>query len=283
MLPQDDYTRREHKILTMMGRMTLNGFKVDRDLLDRRYREGQERKTEAQERLSDEYGLPLGKTVMRGRGKAKHSVFEPAKSPLATTEGKEWLLKLWRDHGVAHPPRTEHGALATSAEEMDKIAAHPKCPPELAQILGYMRTVTTTRTVYQTALKYLCDDGRVHPVVSMKQASGRSSVQNPGMTVYGKHDGKHVEREIFVADDGHVIITCDASQVDMRAIAGHSQDPAYMALFEPGRDAHQEIADLLGLSRQQAKARGHGWNYGLGAKAMIRDGADPEEDRKSVV
>jgi P4 family phage/plasmid primase-like protien len=275
-LPENDYTRREHKILAMMGRMTLNGFKVDRELLEQRYTEGQERKAAALEELHDTAGLPLGKMVMRGRGAAKREVFEPSKSPLATTEGNAWVKNLWQEHGVTRPPRTEQGHLSTKAEEMRKIASHPKCPPELAHLLSLMEIVTTTRTVYQTAKTYLSDDGRVHPVVSMRQASGRASVTKPGMTVYGKHAGKHVERAIFIPDDGHVLITCDASQVDMRAIAGHCQDPAYMALFEPGRDAHQEIADLLGISRQDAKARGHGWNYGLGANAMIRDGADPE-------
>jgi putative DNA primase/helicase len=274
-LPQSDYTRREHKIAAMMGRMTLNGFKVDRELLDTRYREGQERKRLAQEELADTHGLPLGRVVSRGRGNAKREVFEPAASPLATKEGIAWLSDLWQQYGVNRPPRTDGGRLSTKAELLKRVAEHPKCPPELSHVLGLMGVITTTRTVYQTALTYLSDDGRVHPKVSMRQASGRASVTEPGMTVYGKRDGKHVERDIFVADDGHVIITCDASQVDMRAIAGHSQDPAYMRLFEPGRDAHQEIADLLGISRQDAKARGHGYNYGLGMKRMIEEGADP--------
>lgn len=275
-LPENDYTRREHRLAAMFGQMTLNGFKVDQELLHQRYTEGQEKKKAAEQELSDTYGLPLGRTVTRGRGKAKHEVFEPAKSPLATTEGNAWLKELWQAHGVKHPPRTKKGALSTAAESLDQVANHRLCPPELKSVLGLMRTVTTTRTVYGTALKYLAADGRVHPFVSMKQASGRASITDPGMTVYGKHDGKHIERAIFIPDEGEVLITCDASQVDMRAIAGHCQDPAYMALFEPGRDAHQEIADLLGISRQDAKARGHGWNYGLGAKRMIEEGADPQ-------
>jgi phage/plasmid-associated DNA primase len=275
-LPENDYTQREHTIAAMMGRMTLNGFKVDRELLHERYTEGQAKKKAAEERLSDEFGLPLGREVTKGRGSAKHAEFEMFSSPLATTEGGAWLKELWGTYGVTRPPRTQKGALSTKAVEMEKISQHPKCPPELKAILGLMGIVTTTRTVYATAMKFLAADGRVHPFVSMKQASGRASITNPGMTVYGKHDGKHVERAIFVPDEGEVLITCDASQVDMRAIAGHCQDQAYMALFEPGRDAHQEIANLLGISRQDAKARGHGWNYGLGANAMIRDGADPE-------
>jgi DNA polymerase-1 len=145
-------------------------------------------------------------------------------------------------------------------------------------VLNLMGIITTTRTVYATTLTYLAADGRVHPKVSMRQASGRASVTEPGMTVYGKHNGKHVEREVYVADDGEVLITCDASQVDMRAIAGHCQDPNYMAMFAVGRDAHSEIAlQVFGSAdfRQNAKAIGHGWNYGLGARKMIENGLDP--------
>lgn len=278
-LPQTDYTAREHRIAAMMGRMTLNGFKVDRELLDVRYREGQERKQAAQEELSDTHGLPLGKTVMRGRGKSKHEVFEPAASPLATTEGLKWLGELWEQYGVKTPPRTDSGRLSTKATLLEIVGNHPKCPPELSHVLELMGTITTTRTVYQTALTYLAADGRVHPVVSMRQASGRASVTKPGMTVYGKHNGRHHEREIFVADEGEVIITCDASQVDMRSIAGHCQDVNYIAMFQPGQDAHKMIAmQVFGSPdfRQAAKAIGHGWNYGLGARKMIENGLDPE-------
>jgi P4 family phage/plasmid primase-like protien len=277
-LPETDYTRREHRIAAMMGRMTLNGFKVDRELLETRYREGQERKKAAEQELADGFGLPLGRTVMRGRGKARHEVFEPAKSPLATTEGLEWVGKLWERYGVTRPPLTDNNRLSTKAESLKAVSAHPKCPPELAHVLELMAVITTTRTVYQTALTYLAADGRVHPVVSMRQASGRASVTNPGMTVYGKHNGRHHEREIYVPDDGEVIITCDASQVDMRAIAGHCQDTNYIAMFQPGQDAHKMIATQVFGSpdfRQDAKAIGHGWNYGLGARKMIENGLDP--------
>lgn len=269
------YIAREHKILSAMGRMTLNGFRVDVPLLHQRYEEGQERKREAAQKLSDVHGLPLGKTVMRGRGENKREVFEPAKSPLATKEGIEWLKNLWKTYGVHTPPRTDTGRLATGAEVLDKISEHPKCPPELAEVLGLMRIITTTRTVYQTALTYLTPEGRVHPVVSMRQASGRGSVTKPGMTVFGKRDGKHVERDIFIADEGHVVFTCDLSQVDMRGVAALCQDPLYMAMFEVGKDMHTEVAAMMGVSRDAAKPLNHGYNYGMGAKAMINDGHDP--------
>lgn len=109
----------------------------------------------------------------------------------------------------------------------------------------------------------------------MRQASGRWSVTNPGLTVFGKRGGRHVERDIFLPDPGHVLLSFDLSQVDMRAMAWLSQDHAYRALFAPGKDAHAEIGAQVGLDRQAAKMVGHGWNYGLSAARMKREGMDP--------
>ena len=273
----DPYIPREHRVAAVNGRMSLNGVRVDQDLLAERLAAGEERKQMALQVLHDGWGLPLGRMKSHGRGKAKHEEFEAAVSPLSTDSGRDWLAGQWERYQVPDPPRTATGKLALGAGELKTVAARPECPADLRQMLAVMEIVTTTRTVYQTARNCLCSDGRVHPSVSMRQASGRSSVTNPGLTVFGKHDGKHVERDIFIPDEGFVLMAFDLAQVDMRAIAGHCQDPAYMALFGPGRDAHAEIAALLGITRQQAKKAGHGWNYGLGASKMIGEwGMDPE-------
>jgi DNA polymerase-1 len=89
--------------------------------------------------------------------------------------------------------------------------------------------------------------------------------------VFGKRDGRHVEREVFLPEPGHVVLAADMSQVDMRAIAGLCQDPAYTRLFAPGVDAHEEISRMVWGTpdrREAAKAIGHGWNYGRGTRAI---------------
>src|SRR5690606_27506581 len=81
------------------------------------------------------------------------------------------------------------------------------------------------------------------------------------------------QRTPFVPDWGHVLIAVDASQVDMRAVAAECQDPAYIALFEPGGDAHMDMAEgYFGErtkdARAKTKAINHGLNYGQSAAAV---------------
>jgi DNA polymerase-1 len=286
LLPMTPYGRREHRLATLAGHMTLTGFPVDLALLEQRIEQGEARKQGALAELSEQHAIPLGETVLRGRAPNKTEHWKPFKSPLATRAGKDALITAFWKLGAMHFPTVDKVQIthpvagypvrdiAAGREGMEKMVRHYGEPVE--RLCELVTIVTTTRTVYQTALDNLAPDCRVHPVVSMRQASGRWSVTKPGMTVYGKHAGRHVERDIFIAPPGHVVLSCDLAQVDMRAIAGHCQDPGYMALFAPGRDAHAEIAKMLGISRQEAKARGHGWNYGLSANRMIREGAAPD-------
>ena len=61
----------------------------------------------------------------------------------------------------------------------------------------------------------------------------------------------------------------DLSQIDARAVAAHSQDPGFMALFEDGRDFHTEVATrILGdpAKPEVARALNHSVNCGVGAR-----------------
>lgn len=277
-LPRTPYAKREHKLASLAGRMTLNGFRVDQPLLEERISQGEDRKRGALEILNQDYGLPLGRFAWKGRGDAKEEFWESYDSPIASLEGRQWLIAVYNAYGVTNPPVTDKGRLATAADALAPLVESDSVHPDLRRIIGLMQIVTTTRTVYQTVANHLVGD-RVHAQITMAQASGRWSVTNPGLTVFGKRGGRHHERDIFLPEEGHVLLSCDLSQVDMRAVAGHSQDKNYMAMFEPGKDAHTEIAvQVFGdpAKRQDAKAIGHGANYGLGANKMIANGFDPE-------
>ena len=209
-LPRGEYARREHKCQALMGRMTLNGFRVDVPLLEERISQGEYYKNEALSILMEDYDLPLGRVAWKGRGDKKEEFWETFDSPLASLEGREWLVDVFDAYGVRNPPVTESGRLATAADALEPLRNSPASHPDLRRIIELMQTVTTTRTVYQTTADHMINE-RVHPMINMGQASGRSSVTSPGLTVFGKRGGRHIERDIFLPEPGHVLISCDLS------------------------------------------------------------------------
>jgi DNA polymerase-1 len=263
----EPYIRREHKIYKLAAQMRHNGVCVDTTLLADRLAEQALRKAGVLGWLRDTHGIP----------------FESA-SPLATKDGKAALEQAFARLNVPAdvlPRAPKTGVISVGGDGMRELAAGWPADHPVAQLCQAVAAVSGERTIYETVRRCLvpgelADDGmaRVHPKTSFRQASGRASVTDPGMTVFGKHGQRWREREVILPDPGHVMLTVDLSQVDMRGVAAHSQDPAYMALFEPGRDAHAEMALLLFGSRdarEQTKAINHGYNYGESVKRIAAD------------
>lgn len=265
-----DYLVREHRVAALAAQMSYNGFRVDQPLLAERVAEVDRRKAEAMATLSGEYGVPTAN--------AKGVAY---KSPLASKVGKEALERALVDAGV--PARAlwrtpTSGDLQTSAEAMLHYGQEYGDKPGVRAIAKAVYRIVSARSVYQTAQDHTGPDGRVHPKIGFEQATGRWSVTRPGLTVFGKRGGRHVERAVFLPDPGEVLISADLSQVDMRAVAGLSQDHAYIEMLL-AEDPHAEIALALfgdrGM-REMAKPIGHGWNYGRGIRAISDgEGIDP--------
>ncbi|MGH7239204.1 MAG: DNA polymerase [Candidatus Saccharimonadales bacterium] len=281
-LTRTRYAKREHEAESWMGRMTLNGLRVDIPLLNERIAEGDENKAYALNALDRDYGLPMGRFETKGRGNNKVENWEPATSPLSTLEGRQWMIEVYRAFGIPNPPITDTGRISTKAEVLRGLINDDILHPELVEILNLIMTVTTTRTVYQTIDDHLVGD-MVHARINMGQASGRSSVTKPGITVMGKRGMRFHERDVFLADPGQSFFMCDLSQIDMRAIAALCGDQNYAALFAAGRDPHTETAIRFfgdASYREKAKPLTHGSNYGLGQKKLIDAGHDPDLVRR---
>lgn len=251
----DAYALREMRVAAIQSRMTLNGWRVDVPLLEERVAQERATQRDALEELHARYGLPE-----RGR-----------KNPLGTKAGRVWFADALAACGVTDPPLTPKGNISIGGDALQMIAARPGLNPNLAAALDLMLTVAGVTAKYQEILNHLIGD-RVFPGVGADQASGRWAMTKPSTTNLGKRGAAKVaQRAVFVPERGHVHLTFDMDQVDMRAIAGLCQDTAYMRLFGPGMDAHAEIAELvLGdrARREDAKPIGHGWNYGRGSRAI---------------
>ena len=261
-----DYAKREMRIYTrLVAGITMNGFRVDADLLHQRMVDGEKRKAEGLQWLVDHHNLPL--TTADGKTRAKN--------PAATAAGKEVIFKVFEEMDV-HVGRTDKGTPRINTEVMDEILAAPESevPQKARDLAEVIKGLNGVRTIYGTMKQHLQGD-RVFPTMFAAQANARFSVK-PGMTTFGKRGGKVIEREIFLPDEAdHVLIALDLSNIDARAVAAHCQDPAYLECFDFDdegvmRDLHGAVAKDLGITRDAAKPINHGINYGMGDKTLAR-------------
>lgn len=296
------YVRREHYTAVAMGRVTLEGMRTDVDLTMSRWKAGQDRLEAAKAALHERHGMPTeGKYPHRSNaGKAAFR-----RAVLATGIREEALEANW--------PTGADGFLLTGKEVLKGfIPLFEKSNQDAADLCKTILAMNGERTIYGTVLEHLTG-GRVHPYIGPDQSSGRWSMKNPGLTVFGKRGGKAVERAIMLADsDDEVLVAIDADQVDARVIAAECQDAEYMKLFQPGMDLHSEVAFRVWPSeaqhgekchgpwapgdcgcgvtvkchcekRDQAKVFGHGFSYGLGAKNMAAQHGVPVEVAQGFV
>jgi P4 family phage/plasmid primase-like protien len=313
-----DYVRREMRVAHIQHRPTLTGWKVDVPVLREMVEEEAAKRQASLEWLHDNCGIPLTKTEGKGRGKNRVFTEVPVKSPLSTTVGKEAVIRALAERGVQHYPKTPSGdialnkdALGEASYMLGKGAGARQVPAmlnpnvlrvfaergadvdALREMCGHIVTVTSSVQKYQEIMDHLIGD-RVHPQVGDLQGSGRWAYVRPSVTNIGKRGGKVHQRRPLIADDGHLLICFDMDQVDMRAIAGHCQDPAYMQNFAPGVDAHSMVTDaVFGRSRCECigpkhtcewrdytKRIGHGWNYGMSVKGIANSGVELELAQK---
>jgi DNA polymerase-1 len=255
------YVIREHRAMAVAAQIRMNGFRVDVPLLRDRVAAGQAKRERLRAVLAADYGLPL----VNAKGK-------PYKAPQASLAGKEAISRAFADLDVELPRTPKSDQPALGKEILDELRLDYADDEEVLTLIDTVSELNGVRTVYDTIDRYRIGD-RVHPDITPYQASGRWSFTNPGLTVMGKRNGKYVEREVFLPEDGHGIFTADLSQVDARVVAAHCQDPAYMALFGPGMDVHGANAEAIwgdAGRREDAKPLGHGWNYGMGITKLAK-------------
>lgn len=271
-----DYARREMRVNALQHLMTVNGCRVDTALLAERQEAEAERRRGAVEFLGETCGMPV-----------------TGAKPWTTKAGKDALVRAFQEAGAEFVPRTPTGAPKLGKDALGDgtwVNEQGHARPGMLRVYGHIPavkaivdailTATGAADKYAEVGKYLTDEGRVHPAVGDVQASGRWAYIRPSLTNVGKRGRALEQRAVIVPEPGHVLMAFDFDQVDMRAVAGHSGDAEYAKLFEPGRDAHSEIADTVfgrhdGEWRDRAKAIGHGWNYGRGVSAISESNGLP--------
>ncbi|MBA4218369.1 MAG: DNA polymerase I [Methylibium sp.] len=170
--------------------------------------------------------------------------------------------------------KTATGAPSTDEEVLTELAADFPLP---ARILEY-RGLAKLKSTYTDKLPQQINPatGRVHTNYAQAVAvTGRLSSNEPNLQniPIRTAEGRRV-REAFVAPPGHVIVSADYSQIELRIMAHISEDPGLLKAFQDGQDVHRATAsEVFGVpldevsseQRRYAKTINFGLIYGMGA------------------
>ena len=170
--------------------------------------------------------------------------------------------------------------------------------PLAAAILRSKRAGKWASAYTGTFLSSASAEGRVHPFINSMQArTGRMSITRPALQTLPSGDS--MIRRALLADEGHVIASCDFSAVEMRVLAaladvkemkrGFQHADSYPKDEYPnGFDIHMFTARLVKgagatkADRKMFKGAGFGKVYGGGYRGVARQtGADPEDMRRT--
>ncbi|MDO8420014.1 MAG: DNA polymerase, partial [Rubrivivax sp.] len=157
---------------------------------------------------------------------------------------------------------------------LQELAADYPLP---ARILDY-RSLAKLKGTYTDKLPLMVNPatGRVHTNYAQAVAvTGRLASNDPNLQniPIRTPEGRRV-REAFIAPPGHVIMSADYSQIELRIMAHISGDPALLHAFAEGIDVHRAtasevfgvpLADVSSEQRRYAKVINFGLIYGMGA------------------
>jgi DNA polymerase-1 len=171
-------------------------------------------------------------------------------------------------------------APSTAVEVLEELALqHDVC----RHILDW-RQLSKLKGTYIDALPTLVnpETGRVHTQISQAvAATGRLSSSDPNLQniPIRTEIGRQI-RSAFIADPGHVLISADYSQIELRVLAHLSGDETLTAAFVRGDDIHDQTATkVFGADslldpyelRRRAKIINYALLYGKTAFTLAKD------------
>ena len=187
---------------------------------------------------------------------------------------------LFDEMGLQSGRKGKSGAYSTGADILEDLAAQGHDLP--ARVLDW-RQLTKLKSTYTDALIEHIDPRtrRVHTTFTMTAANtGRLSSNDPNLQniPIRTEEGRRIRRA-FVAAPGHVLLSADYSQIELRILA-------HVAGVEPLKDAFREGIDIHALTasqvfglplegmdpmvRRSAKAINFGIIYGISPFGLAR-------------
>ncbi len=184
--------------------------------------------------------------------------------------------------GLKGSKKTKTG-YSTDAEVLEDLGEDATIQTPIPRLILEYRQFSKLVSTYLVALREAINPRtrRVH--TSFHQtvaATGRLASSDPNLQniPIRTEVGRDI-RKAFIAAPGHVLITADYSQIELRLLAHLSRDPALIDAFMTGQDIHQQVAaQIHGVpldqvtkdQRSGAKMVNFGIVYGITAFGLAR-------------
>ncbi len=241
-------TTLEFPLIPVLARMEHTGILVDRDYLDR---------------LNTDFGQKM--TTL------EHTIQELAGEQFNVNSNVQLQRILFEKLSLPKTRKIKTG-YSTDAAELEKLAGHHSI---VASLLEY-REVSKLKNGFSEMLLGLIDpkSRRIHTTYEQTTAAtGRLSSTAPNLqNIPIRGDLGRQIRRAFIAPPGHVLLSADYSQIELRVLAHLSEDETFCQAFAQGHDFHATIAakvygvvlsDVTSEMRNQVKQFSYGIAYGM--------------------
>src|ERR1700761_1715720 len=189
--------------------------------------------------------------------------------------------------------KTKTGQYQTGEDVLLSLAAKSDI---VRDILDY-RQLQKLKSTYVDALPQMVNPktGRVHTSYNQAiAATGRLSSTNPNLQniPIRTERGREVRKAFIPRDSGHIIVSADYSQIELRIIAEISKDANMMDAFVQNLDIHTATAaNVYGVAldqvssdqRRNAKAVNFGIIYGQSAFGLSQSLGIPRKEAAEII
>src|SRR5215469_5755703 len=184
------------------------------------------------------------------------------------------------------------GAYGTDASILEELAPLHEVPGHVLE----WRQLTKLKSTYADALAEEIDgeSGRVHTSYALAvAATGRFSSNNPNLQniPIRTEEGRRIRRA-FIAEPGHLLLSADYSQIELRLAAHVCDVPELRQAFRDGIDIHSltasqvfgvPLAQMDGNTRRRAKAINFGIIYGISAFGLGQQIGVPQAEAGAYI
>jgi DNA polymerase I len=221
----------------------------------------------------------LKERFQRERERVEEQIYAAAGERFNINSNPQLRTILFEKLGLPVKKKTATGP-STDASVLQELADEGH---EIPTLLMEYRELFKLEGTYIDALPRLVHprDGRLHTSYNQTvAATGRLSSSDPNLQniPIRRELGRDIRRG-FVPRAGHLLLSADYSQIELRLLAHLSGDPAFVDAFHAGGDIHKQtaavifgvdITDVTSDMRARAKTINFATIYGQGPFALAR-------------